>query len=105
MILIVLKIKVRPDRRADWLRDIRRYTEAVRAEEGSLAFECFESIETPNHFSVIEGFVSGEAGDAHVQTDHFKDFMQWFPKVIAEAPSIVNVELPGEGWSRMAELE
>ena len=104
MILIVLKIPIQPDRRDDWLAGIQRYTEDVRQEPGNLSFECFESIETPNQFVVVEGFESREAGDAHVQTDHFKDFMVWFPKVIAGAPKIVNVELPGEGWTEMAEL-
>jgi hypothetical protein len=40
-----------------------------------------------------------------VKTDHFKEFIAWFPTVIAAAPKIVNIELPGEGWSTMSELE
>jgi quinol monooxygenase YgiN len=102
VILIVLKAQIRPDRRDDWLTGIQRYTDAVRQEQGNLSFECFESIETPNEFVVVEGFESREAGDAHVQTDHFKDFMAWFPEVIVATPKIVNVEVPG--WSEMAEL-
>src|SRR2546425_11802228 len=104
MILIVLKIQIRPDRRDHWLTGMRRYTEAVRAEEGNVSFDCFESIDAPNHFSIVEGFASREAGEVHVQTDHFKDFMTWFPDVIAAPPKIINVEVPGEGWSEMSEL-
>lgn len=104
MILIVLKVQIRPDRRDDWLAGIRRYTDAVRREEGNLSFDCFESIDTPNEFAIVEGFESRAAGDAHVKTDHFSEFMGWFPGVVAAAPRIVNVELPGDGWSEMAEL-
>lgn len=102
MILIVLKVQIRADRRDDWLVGIQRYTDAVRQEQGSVSFECFESIETPHEFVVVEAFESREAGDAHVQTDHFKDFMVWFAEVVAAAPRIINVEVPG--WSEMAEL-
>lgn len=102
MILIVLKVQIRPDRRDDWLAGIQRYTDVVRQEQGNLSFECFESIETPNEFVVVEGFESREAGDEHVQTAHFKDLMVWFPAMISATPKIVNVEIPG--WSEMAEL-
>jgi hypothetical protein len=30
--------------------------------------------------------------------------MAWMPDVIAEAPEIINVEVPQGGWSRMGEL-
>lgn len=102
MILIVLKIQIRPDRRDMWLERIGKYTAAVREEPGNLSFDVFESVESPNEFSIVEGFASKEAGDAHVQTDHFKDFLVWFPTVIGTAPQIINTEV--DGWSRMHEF-
>jgi quinol monooxygenase YgiN len=103
MILIVLKMSIRPDRRDDWLNGIRRYSEAVRQEHGGPEFTCFESIESSNRFVAVEGFTSRQASDEHVQTDHFKEFIAWFPSVLAEAPTIINVEV-AEGWSTMSEL-
>ncbi|HKN39827.1 MAG TPA: putative quinol monooxygenase [Acidimicrobiia bacterium] len=103
MILIVLKIQIRPDRRDVWLERIAKYTAAVREEPGSLSFDVYESVESPNEFSIVEGFASKAAGDAHVQTDHFKDFLVWFPQVIGAAPQIINTEVP-DGWSRMSEF-
>src|SRR3712207_4533688 len=102
MILIVLQVPIRPDQRDEWLSGIQRYTEAVRQEPSNPTFECHESIETPNQFMIVEGFASREAGDEHVKTDHFKDFMAWFPKVLAGPPKIINTEV--EGWSEMSEL-
>jgi hypothetical protein len=31
--------------------------------------------------------------------------MDWFPKVFSEAPRIIHVEAPGDGWGQMAELQ
>ncbi|HLJ08214.1 MAG TPA: putative quinol monooxygenase [Acidimicrobiia bacterium] len=103
MILIVLKIQIRPDRRDVWLERIAKYTAAVRDEPGNLTFDVYESIDAPNEFSIVEGFASKEAGDAHVQTEHFKDFLVWFPTVIGTAPQIINTQV--DGWNRMSEFD
>ena len=104
MILIVLKVPIRSDRRDEWLAGVRRYTEAVRQEPGGPEFACFESVDGGDQFAIVEGFASREASDQHVQTDHFKEFIAWFPSVLAEAPDIINVEVP-QGWSAMSELQ
>lgn len=104
MILIVLKVQVRPDRREVWRERIAKYTDAVRQEPGNVSFDCYESLESPNDFCIVEGFADKAAGDVHVQTDHFKDFLVWFPTVIGSAPLIVNTEVPGEGFARMNEF-
>jgi quinol monooxygenase YgiN len=96
MILINLKIQIRPDRREEWLDRIARYTKACRDEPGCLSFNVYESIDAPNEFSIIESFASQDAGGAHVQTDHFKDFLVWFPTVIGKAPLIINTEVPND---------
>lgn len=103
MILIVLKIQIRPDRRDVWLERIAKYTAAVRDEPGNLSFDVYESIDAPNEFSIVEGFASKQAGDAHVQTEHFKDFLVWFPTVIGTAPQIINTQV--DGWNRMSEFD
>jgi quinol monooxygenase YgiN len=104
VILIVLKVQIRPDRRDVWLERIAKYTAAVREEPGNLSFDVYESLDAPNEFGIVEGFASKEAGDAHVQTDHFKDFLVWFPTVIGAAPQIINTQVP-DGWSRMSEFD
>lgn len=104
MILIVVKVQVRPDRRDVWLERVAAYTKAVREEPGNTSFDCYESLDGPNEFAVVEGFASKAAADAHVQTSHFKDFLVWFPTVIGTAPMIINTEVPGEGFARMNEF-
>jgi quinol monooxygenase YgiN len=93
MILINLKIQIRPDRREEWLDRIARYGKATREEPGCRSFDVYESIDALNEFAIIETFESPDAGNSHVQTDHFKDFLVWFPTVIGKAPLILNTEV------------
>jgi quinol monooxygenase YgiN len=96
MILINLKIQIRADRREVWLERITRYMKAVREEPGGPSFDVYESIDAPNNFCIIESFASKEAGEAHVQTDHFKDLLVWLPTVIGTAPMILNTEVAND---------
>ena len=96
MILINLKIQIRADRRDEWLDRITKYAKACRDEPGNGSFEVYESIESPNEFSIIESFVDQVAGGAHCETDHFKDFLVWFPTVIGAAPMIINTEVQND---------
>jgi quinol monooxygenase YgiN len=105
MIFIVVKFTIRPDRSEDWLSLVGDFTEATRQEPGNISFEWSRSIDKPNQFVLVEAFKSREAGEVHVNSDHFKAAMAWIPDVLAETPEIVNVEVPGDGWAKMAELE
>lgn len=61
------------------------------------------SVDVPNQFIVVEAFADG-AGEEHVQSDHFKAAMAWWPEAIARKPEIVNVQVPQDGWGEMTEL-
>jgi quinol monooxygenase YgiN len=103
VIFICLKAEIRPDKRDEWLAGIARYTADVRAEPGNVSFDCFESLDTPNQFVIVEAFQDSDAGSAHVATDHAKNFFEFFPTVITEVPKIVYQEI--DGWSEMAEVK
>jgi quinol monooxygenase YgiN len=104
MIFIVVKWAVRPERSAEWLGLVADFTRDTRAEPGNLFFEWSRSVNDPNEFVLVEAFADGAAGVRHVGSDHFKAAMSWMPDVVAATPRIVNVEVPGDGWSRMAEV-
>lgn len=105
MIFIVVKFTIRPDKAEDWLSLVDEFTQATRAEEGNVFFEWSRSVDNPNRFVLCEAFESSEAGGAHVNTDHFKTAMGWMPDVVAENPQIIHVEVPSDGWMKMAEIE
>jgi quinol monooxygenase YgiN len=105
MIFIVVKFPVRPDRSEEWLSLVADFTEATRAEPGNICFEWSRSVDNPNQFVLVEAFRDREAGEAHVNSDHFKSAMAVLPAAISDTPEIVNVEAAGDGWSKMAELQ
>src|SRR5689334_13261341 len=61
VILIVLKVKIKPAKREDWLAGIKEYTDNVRAEPGNVSFDFYESGTTPNEFAIVETFRDGDA--------------------------------------------
>ena len=104
MIFIVARFTVRPEYSEDWLEHVRDFTEATRREPGNLWFEWSRSLEKPNEFVLIEAFRDGEAGAAHVQSDHFKKAIQDTPPMLVRTPDIINVEVPGTEWSSLTEM-
>ena len=104
MIFIVLKWTIKPERSGEWLTLVDEFTQATRSEPGNLFFEWSRSVDSPHKFVLVEGF-QDDAGAAHVNSDHFKAAMAWMPDVVAESPEIINVQVPGDGWSRMAEIK
>ncbi|GHF08847.1 MULTISPECIES: putative quinol monooxygenase [Streptomyces] len=104
MIFIAVKFTVRPDRSAEWLDLVEDFTLATRNEPGNLFYEWSRSVDDPNQFVLLEAFENAEAGEVHVNSEHFRTAMAWMPDVIASTPQIINVEVPGTSWSAMAEL-
>jgi len=105
MIFIVVKFPVRPDRSDEWLSIVADFTTATRAEPGNIFFEWSRSVDNPNEFVLAEAFRDREAGEAHVSSVHFKAAMASLPDAISDTAKIINVEAPGDGWARMAELQ
>ena len=105
MIFIAVKFYVRPDVADQWISRVTPFTSATRDEPGNLFFEWSRSVDMPHQFVLLEAFRDREAGEAHVNSDHFKAAMALMPDIISERPEIIHVEAPGEGWSTMAELQ
>ena len=53
----------------------------------------------------LEAFRDHAAGEAHVHSEHFKVAMAWMPDVVAATPEIIHVDVPGDSWATMAELQ
>jgi quinol monooxygenase YgiN len=104
MIFIVVKFTVRPEYADEWVDRVRNFTEATQQEPGNLWFEWSRSVDNPNQFVLLEAFRDGEAGIAHVGSKHFKTAIQELPLWLDGIPEIVNVDVPGTEWSRLAEM-
>lgn len=103
MIFIVVKQPVRPEYADDWVELVDDFTTASRGEPGNICFEWYRSVDDPNVYVLVEAFRDAAAGEAHVQSEHFKVASAQLRKWLAEVPEIVHVEAPGDGWSRMGE--
>jgi quinol monooxygenase YgiN len=104
VILVVVKNPIRPKYADEFPSLIAEFTAATRAEPGNICFDWYRSIDDPNMYVLVEAFDDKEAGDAHVNSAHFKKATELLPTLFSAVPEIVNVEVPG-GWSRMAEVE
>jgi quinol monooxygenase YgiN len=104
VIFIVVKFPVRPEFADQWLDLVADFTHSTRAEPGNLFFDWSRSVEVPNEFVLIEGFRDGEAGAAHVGSQHFTQAMASLPDAISAKPKIISVPIEATGWSEMAEL-
>jgi quinol monooxygenase YgiN len=106
MILINVKFPVRADKIDEWLELADSYAKAVNAEEGSVYFEFSRTVDDPNTFICIEAFKDAEAGGAHVNTEHAKNFFGAAPYLVSAQPQIVYIDSPDfKGWGPMGEIE
>lgn len=104
MIFITAKFRVLPEHADQWPEISRPFTESTRAEEGCLWFDWSRSLADPHEYVLVEAFRDGDAGGAHVSSDHFKEAQETLPAYLAETPRIVNAEVPGDAWAELGEL-
>ena len=104
MIFITAKFEVRPVDADRWPELTRAFTEATRAEPGGLWFDWSRSVDNPNEYVLVEAFRDGDAGAAHVQSDHFKAAQRELPPHLVATPRIVNMVIPQDDWSELGEM-
>ncbi len=103
MIFIVVKQPVRAKYSDQFPALVAEISKSTRAEPGNLSYNWYRSADDPNLWVLIEAYRDREAGEAHVQSDHFKAAMAEMPRWLAAAPEIINVEVPGDSWSAVSE--
>ena len=104
MIFITAKFRVKPEHAEAWPEITRAFTEACRAEPGCLWFDWSRSIDDPNEYVLVEAFRDGDAGAAHVNSDHFKAAQRDLPRHLAETPRIVSQTVDQDDWNELGEM-
>jgi quinol monooxygenase YgiN len=104
MIFITAKFRVAPEDADSWPEITRAFTEATRAEEGCLWFDWSRSLDDPTEYVLVEAFRDGDAGAAHVQSDHFRQARASLPAHLVETPRIISQAVDQDGWSELGEL-
>jgi quinol monooxygenase YgiN len=94
MIFIVVKQWVRAKYADDWPSLVEEFTASTRAEPGNISFDWYRSSDDPNLWVLVELFRDAAAGQAHVESEHFKQASSMMPRWLAAVPEIVHVEVP-----------
>jgi quinol monooxygenase YgiN len=105
LIFITAKFLVRPEHAEEWPEISRAFTDATRAEEGCLWFDWSRSLDDPNEFVLVEAFRDGDAGAAHVGSEHFKSAQAELPPYLAATPKIVSQTVDQDDWSELGEMK
>ena len=104
MIFITAKFAVRPEHADRWPEISRAFTEATRAEEGCLWFDWSRSLDDPHEYVLVEAFRDGDAGSAHVGSEHFRAAQAELPQYLASTPKIVSQSVEQSDWSELGEM-
>jgi quinol monooxygenase YgiN len=104
MIFITAKFRILPEHAERWPEISGPFTQATRSEPGCLWFDWSRSVADPNEYVLVEAFRDGDAGAAHVQSEHFKQAQQTLPPYLVQTPRIVNFTVPQDDWSLLGEM-
>lgn len=104
MIFITAKFAVKPADADRWPEIVAEFTAACREEPGCLWFDWSRSLDDPNEYVLVEAFRDGDAGGAHVNSQHFKTAQQTLPPHLSATPRIVNMNVDQDDWSLLGEM-
>ncbi|MEU7859847.1 putative quinol monooxygenase [Nonomuraea sp. NPDC049141] len=104
MIFITAKFRVLSEHADRFPEIAAEFTQATRDEPGCLWFDWSRSLADATEYVLVEAFRDGEAGAAHVQSEHFRKAQQILPQYLAETPRIVNAIVPQDDWSLLGEM-
>ena len=105
MISIIARFETKPDCSERWPELIAPLTAATRAEPGNLWFDWSRSLDNPAEYVLVEAFRDGDAGAAHVNSDHFKAAARDLPQALASTPRVISQIIDATGWSETAEMK
>jgi quinol monooxygenase YgiN len=104
MIFITAKFLIKPEHAEDWPRIAAPFTAATRAEPGCLWFDWSRSLDDPTEYVLVEAFRDGEAGAAHVGSEHFRQARRDLPPYLAATPRIISQSVDQSDWSELGEM-
>jgi quinol monooxygenase YgiN len=104
MIFITAKFQVKPEYADTWPEIAAEFTQATRNEPGCLWFDWSRSVDDPHEYVLVEAFRDGDAGGAHVTSDHFKKAQQTMPSHLVRTPKIINFVIDQDDWAELGEM-
>jgi quinol monooxygenase YgiN len=105
VILINIKLQIRPEKTEDWLKLADHYAKDVNSEDGCLFFQFARSLTDDNEYVCIEGFKDADAGGAHVRQPYVTNFFDTASDLVATQPQIIYIDAPHDGFGPMGEIQ
>jgi quinol monooxygenase YgiN len=105
VIFITAKFRVLREHADQWADITAEFTQATRTEPGNLFFDWSRSLDDPTEYVLVEAFRDGDAGAAHVQSDHFRAAIAALPEYLVETPRIISQMIDQDDWSELGEMK
>ena len=81
-VIVIARVRCRPEQRADLVVLLERLQEASRRDAGCLRYGFSATIEDDNAFVAVEEWASGDALAAHLRQPHIADFVRDLPTAV-----------------------
>jgi quinol monooxygenase YgiN len=95
MLLVVGRVRCRPEQRDELVALMRKMQEKSRHEGGCLRYGFFAAVEDPLSFVAVEEWVDPEALDRHFGQPHLQEFAQRLLDLVDSPPEVAIHEVAG----------
>jgi quinol monooxygenase YgiN len=96
-VIVIGRVRCRPEQRADLVALLERLQEASRRDEGCLRYGFSAAIEDDHAFVAVEEWASRDALAAHLRQPHIAEFVRDLPAAIDAPPEVAMHEIAGTG--------
>lgn len=93
MIVLHAAFPLDPAKREEALDLIEDLVEQSQKEDGMIDYRAATDISEPNLVRFFEQYEDAAAFEAHSQTDHFQEFEQALPDLLAGEPEVLRFEV------------
>lgn len=87
MIIVILKMVVRPEKREDLIETIRGILEPTRVEKGCLDYHLYQDFEDANSFVVLEQWATQQDLERFVRSNNYRQLLAAMD-LLAEPPEV-----------------
>lgn len=95
MITIIVNLKVKQDKKVDFMKIMKELIDKSNEEEGCISYDLYENNDDSNSLVLIENWISEDAIDIHNKSLHFTSMI---PKIKEMASIDINI------YSKFTEL-
>jgi quinol monooxygenase YgiN len=95
MLLVVGRVRCRPEQRDELVALMRKMQDESRREAGCLRYGFFAAVEDPLSFVAVEEWADRNALDQHFAEPHLQEFAQGLLELVDSPPEVAIHEVAG----------